>query len=61
MRNHIKPLTLIPTNVSTHQCQVGVYQMALVLRQELLTAAKNEVLYPVLICEGLWKLQTFIV
>ena len=35
--------------------------MAIVSSQELLTAAKTKALYLVLICEGLWKLQTFTV
>lgn len=51
MKSRIKPLTLIPANLSTYQCQVGIHQMAMVLSQELLSAAKNKVLYSVLICE----------
>lgn len=42
MKNHVKPLTIIPANLNIYYCQVGIHQIAIVLSQELLSAAKEQ-------------------
>lgn len=36
MRNHVKPLTLITTNVGTYQCQVGIHPRTFTAEKKVL-------------------------